>query len=126
MKNANGGNSPLVLYREIIICYYTWSTVKRRKIIMISKILKSVIVFTAFLTIGSICLSSAFAGNGKSVEVLDQMQARIEKQNKTIANLQQRTKEADGSVKEALDVRLDKAWRQLLEDNLVFAERVAE
>ena len=81
---------------------------------MISKILKAVIVFTAFLTIGSTCLSSAVAGNGKSVEVLDQMQARIEKQNKAITNLQQRIKEADGILKEAFDVRLGKAWMRLI------------
>jgi small conductance mechanosensitive channel len=71
-------------------------------------------------------MSNVFAGNGKSVEALDQMQARIEKQNKTIANLQQRIKEADGILKEALDVRLDKAWMRLIKENLTFAESVAE
>jgi small conductance mechanosensitive channel len=93
---------------------------------MISKTFKAVILLTTFLTIGSTCLSSAFAENGKSVEVLDQAKARIEKQNKTVASLQQRMNKADGILKTALDARLDKALMGLLEGNLVFVESVAE
>jgi small conductance mechanosensitive channel len=93
---------------------------------MISKTLKAVIVCTVFLTICSPFLSSAFAENGKGVEALDQSQARIEKQDRTVASLQQRIKEADGVLKTALDARLDKALMGLLEENLTFAQSVAE
>jgi small conductance mechanosensitive channel len=93
---------------------------------MIFKTLKAVILFTTLVSVGSASFLNAFAENGKNVEVQDQVQARIEKQNKKITNLEQRLKEADGILKEAFDVRLGKAWMQLIEENLAFAESVAE
>ncbi len=60
----------------------------------------------------------------QKVETLDQALYNIEEQKKAIKNLQARMAESDGIVKKAFEVRLDKAWLQLLEQDLDFAESV--
>jgi small conductance mechanosensitive channel len=92
---------------------------------MIFKTLKVVILTTLFVSISSVSFSNAFAANEQSVEVLEQVQARIERQNKAIKDLQRRVNEADGILKKMFDARLDKAWLTLLEQNLIFAESIA-
>ena len=92
---------------------------------MIFKTLKVVILTTLFVSISSVSFSNAFAANEQSVEVLEQVQAGIERQNKTIEDLQRRVNEADGILKKMLDARLDKTWLTLLEENLIFTENVA-
>ena len=92
---------------------------------MIFRTMKAVILITTLVSISSISFSNTFAANGQRVEVLEQLQASIEKQNKAIKDLQRRTNEADGILKKAFDARLDKAWMTLLEQNLIFTESVA-
>ena len=94
---------------------------------MIFKTMKAVILITIFVSISSVsfCFSNAFAANVQSVEELEQVQANIERQNKAIKDIQRRINEADGIRKKALDIRLDRAWLTLLEQNLIFAESVA-
>ncbi len=92
---------------------------------MIFKTLKAVILIALFVSISSVSFSNAFAANEQSVEVLEQVQARIERQSKAIKDLQRRVNEADGILKKMFDARLDKAWLTLLEQNLIFAESVA-
>ena len=92
---------------------------------MIFKTLKAVILIALFVSISSVSFSNAFAANEQSVEVLEQVQARIERQNKAIKDLQRRVNEADGILKKMLDARLDKTWLTLLEENLIFTESVA-
>ena len=92
---------------------------------MIFKTLKAAILIATIVSIGSISFSNAFAANEQSVEELDQAQARIERQNNKIKDIQRRVNETDGPLKEALEARLDKAWLALLEENLTFAENVA-
>jgi small conductance mechanosensitive channel len=92
---------------------------------MIFKTLKVVILTTLFVSISSVSFSNAFAANEQSVEVLEQVQARIERQNKAIKDLQRHINESDGILKKMFDARLDKAWLTLLEQNLIFAESVA-
>jgi small conductance mechanosensitive channel len=92
---------------------------------MIFKTLKAVIVITIFLFINSVSFSNIFAATVQNVEELEQVQARIERINKRIKDIQRRVNEADGITKDAFDVRLDKAWLTLLEQNLFFAESVA-
>jgi small conductance mechanosensitive channel len=92
---------------------------------MIFKTLKVVILTILFVSISSVSFSNAFAANEQSVEVLEQVQARIERQNKAIKDLQRHINESDGILKKMFDARLDKAWLTLLEQNLIFAESVA-
>ena len=92
---------------------------------MIFKTMKAVIFITIYMSIGSIGFLNAFAEDEQSVEVLEQVQTRIERQNKAIKDIQRRINEADGILKKALDARLDKAWMALLEQNLFFTESVA-
>jgi small conductance mechanosensitive channel len=92
---------------------------------MIFKTLKVVILSTLFVSISSVSFSNAFAANEQSVEVLEQVQARIERQKQAINDLQQHINEADGILKKMFDARLDKAWLKLLKQNLIFAESVA-
>ncbi len=92
---------------------------------MIFKTLKAVILITLFVSISSVSFSNALAANEQGVEVLEQVQARIERQNKAIRDLQRHINESDGILKKMFDARLDKAWLILLEENLIFAESVA-
>ncbi|MGB6288847.1 MAG: hypothetical protein WBF36_01815, partial [Desulfobulbales bacterium] len=92
---------------------------------MIFKTLKVVILTTLFVSISSVIFSNAFAANEQSVEVLEQVQAGIERQKQAIKDLQIRVNEADGILKKMFDARLDKAWLTLLEQNLIFAESIA-
>ena len=92
---------------------------------MIFKTLKVVILTTLFVSISSVSFSNAFAANEQSVEVLEQVQAGIERQKQAIEDLQRRVNEADGILKKMLDARLDKTWLTLLEENLIFTENVA-
>lgn len=89
---------------------------------MIFRTLKAVILVTTLVFISSISFSNTFAANEQRVEVLEQLQSSIERQNKAIKDLQRRTNEADGILKKAFDARLDKAWMILLEQNLIFTE----
>ena len=81
---------------------------------MIFKTLKAVILITLFVSISSVSFSNALAANEQGVEVLEQVQARIERQNKAIKDLQRRVNEADGILKKMLNARLDKTWLTLL------------
>jgi small conductance mechanosensitive channel len=92
---------------------------------MIFKTLKVAILITTFVSICSISFSNALAANEQGVEVLEQVQARIERQHKAIEDLQRRVNESDGILKKMLDARLDKTWLALLEENLIFTESVA-
>ncbi|MCG6970306.1 MAG: mechanosensitive ion channel [Gammaproteobacteria bacterium] len=60
----------------------------------------------------------------QKVETLDQALRNIEEQKKAISDLQARIAESDGIVKKAFEVRLDKAWLNLLEQGLDFVESV--
>ena len=66
---------------------------------MIFKTLKAAILITIFISINIISFSNALAANEQGVEVLEQVQARIERQNKAIEDLQRRVNEADGILK---------------------------
>ncbi|MGD8595227.1 MAG: mechanosensitive ion channel family protein [Gammaproteobacteria bacterium] len=68
--------------------------------------------------------ASTSANGDNSVGALDQALSKIEEQKKTIKDLQARIAESDGIVKKAFEVRLDKAWLQLLEQGLDFSESV--
>jgi small conductance mechanosensitive channel len=92
---------------------------------MIFKTLKALILITIFVSISGVNFSNIFAAPVQSVEELEQVQARIERQNKAIKDIQRRINEADGIMKKALAARLDKTWLTLLEENLIFAESVA-
>jgi small conductance mechanosensitive channel len=92
---------------------------------MIFKTLKVAILITTFVSICSISFSNALAANEQGVEVLEQVQARIERQHKAIEDLQRRVNESDGILKKMFDARLDKTWLALLEENLIFTESVA-
>jgi small conductance mechanosensitive channel len=92
---------------------------------MIFKTLNAAILITLFMSISSASFSNAFAANEQSVEVLEQVQAGIERQKQAIEDLQRRVNEADGILKKMLDARLDKTWLTLLEENLIFTENVA-
>ena len=48
---------------------------------MIFKALKAAILITILVSVGSASFSIAFAANEQSVEILDQLHARIKKQN---------------------------------------------
>ena len=91
---------------------------------MISKIMKAVILISIVAFNVFLNFSTTIAAIEQSVEELDQLLTRIERQNKTIKGLQRRINEADGILKKALDARLDKAWLILLEQNIFFAESV--
>ncbi|MGB5883254.1 MAG: mechanosensitive ion channel family protein [Desulfobulbales bacterium] len=91
---------------------------------MILKIMKAVILITLVVFNVFLNFSTTIAAIEQSVEELDQLQTTIERQNKTIKDLQRRINEADGILKKALDARLDKAWLILLEQNIFFAESV--
>jgi small conductance mechanosensitive channel len=93
---------------------------------MIFKKLKAIVIVIIFVHINNVGFSVAFAVNGQSVGELDQLQAKIERQNKTINDIERRTNKADGILKEALELRLDKALMELLEENLIFVKGVAE
>ena len=60
----------------------------------------------------------------QKVETLDQALRNIEEQKKAISDLQARIAESDGIVKKAFEIRLDKAWLNLLEQGLDFVESV--
>ena len=92
---------------------------------MIFKTLKVVILTILFVSISSVSFSNASAANEQSVEVLEQVQARIERQKQAIKDIQRHINESDGILKKMFDARLDKAWLTLLEQNLIFAESVA-
>ena len=64
---------------------------------MIFKTLKAAILIATIVSIGSISFSNAFAANEQSVEELDQAQARIERQNNKIKDIQRRVNETDGA-----------------------------
>jgi len=93
---------------------------------MIFKKLKAIVFVIIFVYINNVGFSVAFAANEQSVGELDQLQAKIERQNKTINDIERRTNEADGILKEALEARFDKALMELLEENLIFVKGVAE
>jgi len=65
------------------------------------------------------------ANNKQSVELLDQALNKIAAQQKTIKVLQARITKTTGITQKALEVRLDKTWVKLLEQNLEFAKSVA-
>jgi len=92
---------------------------------MTYKTLKAIIVMTTLVLFGSYTFSIASEVDRQSVEELDQLQAGIEKQNKTINDIKRHISETDGILKKALEARLTKAWLILLEENLSFAKSVA-
>ena len=65
------------------------------------------------------------ANDNQSVELLDQALNKIAAQQKTIKVLQARITKTTGITQKALEVRLDKTWVKLLEQNLEFAKSVA-
>jgi len=66
------------------------------------------------------------APDKQSLESLKQELANIEQQRRAIKDLQARVAKSDGLTKKALEVRLDKAWLNLLEQGLGFAKHVAD
>ncbi|MDH3947797.1 MAG: mechanosensitive ion channel family protein [Gammaproteobacteria bacterium] len=61
----------------------------------------------------------------QSLEALEKALANIEQQRQAIKDLQARVAKSDGFTKKAYEARLDKAWLELLQQNLSFAKSVA-
>lgn len=93
---------------------------------MIFKTIKTLIFITTITSIVSLTFSTQIMANGQSLEVLDQLLGSIERKNKVIKDVKGRAIEANGILKEALEARLDKAWLNLLEENLTFVENVIQ
>lgn len=100
------------------------------------KCMRVLMLTAALLFIGGTDISTVFAADEKPVvsaptnqESLDKLQqayADIEQQRQTIKDLQARLVKTTGLTQKAIEVRLDKAWLNLLEQDLVFAKAVAE
>ena len=65
------------------------------------------------------------AKSNQSTEVLDKALASIAEQKKTISYLQTEITKTSGITQQALEIRLDKTWLKLLEQNLNYAKSVA-
>jgi small conductance mechanosensitive channel len=65
------------------------------------------------------------ANSNQNSELLDQALSRIAAQKKAINDLQARITKTSGITQKALEVRLDRTWVKLLEQNLGFANSVA-
>lgn len=99
-------------------------------------LLRVLMIITVLLFIGGTNISTAYAADEKpavssatkkqSLAKLEQAFAEIKHQRQTIKDLQARIVKSTGLTKQALEVRLDKAWLNLLDQGLAFAKSVAD
>jgi small conductance mechanosensitive channel len=102
--------------------------------------IRLILLTAALLLSANMQVSTAFAADEKpsvteapatvpessdqNIEPLEQALKNISEQKKAIKYLQAKAAENEGVVKKAFEVRLDKAWLALLEQDLKFAEGV--
>jgi hypothetical protein len=103
---------------------------------MKNKLMRVLMLTTALILVGGSHISTVFAvdekpatsasKNQESLEKLQQAYSDIEEQRQTIQDLQARLAKTTGLTQKAIEVRLDKAWLNLLEQGLAFAKSVAD